>query len=129
MEQNSIHGKKNSGFTLLELIIVIVIIGILAAIVTPSFKSALVSSKEAALRADLYITRDAIDQYKADRRHYPKKLEDLITAKYLRFIPVDPMTEKADWKTIPSSVTEQNVYDIRSNSDKTGSNGVKYDEW
>jgi len=129
MEQNLIHGKKNQGFTLLELIIIIVIIGILAAIATPAFKSAITSTKEAALRSDLYIMRDGIDQYKADKKAYPKELEDLVTSKYLRFIPVDPMTQKSDWKTESSSATEQDVYDVHSNSDKTGSNGVKYDQW
>lgn len=127
MELNMQRG--NQGFTLIELLVVLVIIGILAAIAVPTFESAIVSSKEAALRADLYIFRDAIDQYKGDRGEYPTSLNSLVESHYLRFIPVDPLTQKIDWVVQPSSPTSQDVYDVHTPSDKTGSNGVAYAAW
>jgi general secretion pathway protein G len=134
-----------AGFTLLELIIVIAIIGILATIVMPKLLQTIPKAKEATLRTDLRTFRDVIDQYYADKGKYPETLEALVEDGYLRAIPVDPMTKSADtWVPeyeepkldAPPPETEggdepgkPGIMDVHSGSTATGSDGRPYSEW
>jgi general secretion pathway protein G len=94
-----------SGFTLIELMVVIAIIGILAGIAVVNVKFAQTKAREAALRHDLHEMRKAIDDYYADKQHYPASLAEL-QPKYLRNIPKDPITMKSDWEEIPEDTNE-----------------------
>jgi general secretion pathway protein G len=122
------------GFTLLELITVISIIAILTAIALPNYKTAIILSKEAVLREDLFQFRDRIDQYYADKGRYPESLETLLEQGYLRKIPADPMTGSADWEVVaaepdPDDPDASGVYDVHSASTAASTGGIHYNEW
>lgn len=129
-----VRGKD--GFTLIELMIVLSIIGILAAIAVPNYQWGLIKAREAVLKEDLYHFRTTIDQYRADQNKFPDSLAELVEKQYLRTIPADPFTRSAEtWVVVappaPSDGSEVKgaVYDVRSGSDLIGSNGVAYNEW
>jgi general secretion pathway protein G len=124
------------GFTLIELMIVMTIIGILASIAAPNYQRSVIKAREAVLMEDLYQMRRAIDAYFTDRAKYPESLESLVEAKYLRDIPTDPFTHAQDsWELVaptPNSegeVAEGGVENVRSGSDLVGLNGIPYREW
>lgn len=124
--------KNEKGFTLIELMIVVTIIGILATLSEPSFRQAIVKAREAALKKDLYIFRDVVDQYYADNGAYPPSLQELITKGYVRTIPVDPFTKTSDtWVEVmvEGDGKETGVYDVKSGSDIVGTNNVPYNQW
>jgi general secretion pathway protein G len=126
---------RQDGYTLIEMMIVIIIIGILVAIALPNFRMARIQAKEAVLMEDLYRFRDLIDQYYADKGKYPASLEALVEDGYLRKLPADPMTGTADWEAVPSEPDPTNpgeepgVYDVRSSSRATSLSGTPYAEW
>jgi general secretion pathway protein G len=122
------------GFTLLELMIVITIIIILAAIVLPQYQKTITAAREAVLRDDLYKMRGLLDQYAADKGKLPQSLDDLVTSGYMREKPVDPFTDQADWSVTtgedPSSTSgESGVTDVHSASPEMSSDGKPYSEW
>ena len=128
--------KGNSGFTLVELMIVMAIIGVLAVMAVPSYMAALKHAREAVLKEDLHILRAAIDSYTMDKQKAPQSLDDLIQEGYLKKIPVDPITHSADtWVTDSSDAlhsldqTDPGVDDVHSGSTENGSDGQPYNTW
>jgi general secretion pathway protein G len=126
--------SRSRGFTLLELMIVISIIIILAIIVLPQYQRTVVVARESVLKDDLYQMRKMLDQYAADKGQLPQSLDDLVTAGYLREMPVDPMTEKREWNaTIGADPTSseggQGVTDVHSTSTDASTEGTPYSQW
>lgn len=127
--------QASRGFTIVELVIVLTVIGIILAIAVPGYKRVVLHARETTLRDDLRAMRKMIDQYTADKEKAPATLDDLVTEHYLPEIPVDPMTESADtWEVIledqPTSVTgERGIVDVKSGADGTSSNGERYSDW
>ncbi len=118
-----------SGFTLVELMIVLTIAGVLLALAEPSFLHAIIRAREAALTQSLYTMRDVIDQHRADRGKYPATLAALVDTGYLQRIPVDPFTRTdTTWQEILDD-TEEGVFDVHSGSDVVASNGTPYNQW
>lgn len=122
------------GFTLLELMIVITIIIILAAITLPQFQKTILHTREAVLRDDLSQMRKLIDQFAADKGKLPQSLDDLVSEGYMREVPVDPFTGQKDWAITsgedPNSTEgEQGMTDIHSSSAEVSSEGTPYSEW
>lgn len=127
---------RNRGYTIIELLIVMSIIGILASIAVPNYQWGLIKAKEAVLKENLYSFRSTIDQFYADQGKFPDALQELVDKKYLREIPKDPFTKNRDsWVTVapPSSSDggeiKGSVYDVHSGSNLMGSNGTPYNEW
>ena len=123
-----------SGFTLLELMIVITIVIILAAIALPQYQKSILAAREAVLREDLYNFRKLLDQFAADKGKLPQSLDELVSEHYMREMPVDPITGQADWTVVsgedPNSTSgEQGVTDVKSSSGDTSSDGTPYSEW
>ncbi|MGB5881351.1 MAG: prepilin-type N-terminal cleavage/methylation domain-containing protein [Thermoanaerobaculia bacterium] len=136
--------RQTSGFTLLELIVVVAIIGILATIAMPALKDVPRRAAEAVLKSDLRTFRDIIDQYKADKGTYPPSLEALVDDGYLRAIPMDPITKSTEtWVAVVEEADPElefaetdlpeggqpGVIDVRSGSDATSLGGQPYSEW
>jgi general secretion pathway protein G len=128
--------RSQSGFTLIELIIVMSIIGILATLAIPSFIVAVRHAREAVLKEDLQTMRSAIDSYTMDKQKAPQSLDDLIQDGYLKSVPEDPMTHSKDtWVTDSSDAmysldqTEPGINDVHSGSELTGSDGQPYSSW
>jgi general secretion pathway protein G len=128
--------QSASGFTLIELLIVMTIIAILATLAIPRFVGAIKAAREAVLREDLHVMRDAIDSYTMDKQKAPQSLDDLIQNGYLRAIPEDPMTHSKDtWVTDTSDAmysidqTDPGITDVHSGSDETGADGQPYSSW
>jgi general secretion pathway protein G len=134
-------GQSESGFTLIELIIVVAIIGILATIAMPAMTNAPQRAREAVLKEDLFQMRSCIDQYLADYGEYPGSLEELVEAGYLRRIPVDPITESADtWTTElvdpetdaelqPNDSIGDGIIDVFSGAEGVALDGSYYRDW
>ena len=122
-------GKR--GFTLIELLVVLAIIGVLLAIAAPRYFSSVDRSKDAVLRSNLHQMREAIQQYYADKGKYPENLGSLVTERYLREVPLDPVTERADtWIVVPPPDPEQSgVFDVRSGAPGNGKDGTRYRDW
>jgi len=127
---------QDAGFTLVELMIVMAIIGVLAVVAVPSYISAIKHAREAVLREDLHILRAAIDSYTMDKQKAPQSLDDLVQEGYLKIIPEDPMTHSAtNWVTDSSDAlhsldqTDPGIDDIHSGSQESGSDGQAYSTW
>lgn len=121
--------KAEAGFTMMELIVVLFIVALLAALAAPSVSGGITRAKETALQQDLAVMRRAIDDYYADRSAYPESLDVLVADKYIQFIPDDPIAgEEAGWLVIEDPDTD-GVIDVKSTSSKEGLNGVPYEEW
>jgi general secretion pathway protein G len=120
---------KTDGFTMIEMMIVVSIVGILATLAVPSYQASVVKAREAALRQNLFTMRDVLDQHRADQGKYPPSLQLLVSAGYLRAVPKDPFTNSlTTWQEITSPV-EEGVIDVFSGSDLVGTNGVPYNQW
>ena len=124
------------GFTLLELMIVMIIIGVLAAIAVPSYLASVRKAKEAVLKEDLHTMRSAIDSYTVDKAKAPQSLNDLVEAGYLKAIPKDPITSRTDtWIADQSDTltsveeTQSGISDVHSGAQETSSEGTAYSTW
>jgi len=119
------------GFTLIELLAVLAIVALLLSIATPLYFHRVDKSRETVLKANLAITRDVLDKFYADTGKYPDRLETLVEKKYLRSIPVDPITESAlTWIIVPpDSPDKGGVFDIRSAAEGDASDGTPYNSW
>ena len=123
------------GFTLLELMIVISIIMILMAVAVPVYNQSIVQARESVLRSNLSTLRSVISQYTLDKQKAPQSLDDLVTAGYLRQIPVDPMTRQTNWEVVQEDVMlavdqqDPGITDVHSASSSTASDGTAYSSW
>jgi general secretion pathway protein G len=123
--------KTKDGFTLIELLVVMAIIAVLLTIAAPRYFHSVDKSKEAVLHQNLELTRQAIDKYFGDNGKYPDSLDDLVTKKYLRTLPYDPISESnTTWVIVaPASVDKGAVYDIKSGAPGISINGTEYKDW
>ena len=123
--------RMKNGFTLIELLVVMVIIATLLTVAVPRYFNSVEKSKEAVLRQDLSLMREALDKYYGDHGKYPDVLEDLVKKKYLRSLPADPITGSADtWQIIAPDMAEKGgVYDIKSGAPGTARDGSEYRVW
>jgi general secretion pathway protein G len=136
MSTGSRARRADGGWTLIELVIVMAIITVLAAIATYGARNAVTLSKEATLKEDLFRMRDAIDQYYADKGKYPSDLQALVTDQYMREVPVDPISRSRDsWQTIPAEpdptnpAAEPGIFNVKSGAEGTSLQGQAYTEF
>jgi len=120
-----------AGFTLVELLVVMAIIATLLTLAVPRYFGSVEKSKEAVLKQNLATLRDSVDKYYGDTGRYPDSLDDLVTKKYIRSIPLDPLTESAStWVLIPPVDPGKGaVYDVKSGAQGKASDGTAYGDW
>jgi general secretion pathway protein G len=128
--------RSDGGFTMIELLVVMFLISVLAAMGMAQYRNSVTYSRESVLKEDLFRMRDAIDQYYADKGQYPSTLDALVSDGYVRKIPDDPFTHSStSWQTIPAEpdpnnpTAEAGVYDVKSGSDATAIDGTRYADW
>jgi general secretion pathway protein G len=132
----TLRRRHEDGWTLIELLVVITLIMLLASLSLAQYRNSITRAKEATLRAQLFIMRDAIDQYYADKGKYPDSIQALVSEQYLREVPRDPFTDSRDtWQTVPaepdpgSTSASAGIFDIKSGSDLVGLDGSRYADW
>jgi len=130
------RSRRQRGFTLIELMIVISIILILISTAIPMYQSSIVRARESVLRQNLFTLRSVIDQYSMDKEKAPQSLQDLVDAGYLKMIPVDPMTNSRDtWQTVQEDTLvsvdqdQPGITDVHSGSGAIGTDGTAYNQW
>lgn len=128
--------RRTRGFTIVEMLIVMSIISILVSIAVPLYQKSILRAKESVLRNNLFTMRTVIDEYTYDKQKAPQSLHDLVTAGYLRGIPIDPTTgTDQSWRIVMEDAmtsvnqTEPGIFDVRSGSDKVSLEGTPYAEW
>ena len=123
---------RKKGFTLIELLVVMSVIATLLTIAVPRYFQHLDRAREASLRESLAVMRDAVDKYRGDTGRYPETIEELVTKRYLRKVPPDPITESTEtWVIVPppDEPGQKKVWDIRSGAEGQGLNGSDYSTW
>jgi general secretion pathway protein G len=130
------RGWSEAGWTLIELLVVVTLIMLLASMTLVQYRNSIVRAKEATLKGQLFIMRDAIDQYYADKGRYPESVQTLVSEQYLRSVPRDPFTESSDtWQTVPadpepgSVSASAGIFDVKSGSDGVSLDGSRYADW
>jgi general secretion pathway protein G len=123
--------RRGIGFTLIELLVVLAIIATLLTIALPRYFGSVDKSKEAVLKENLFQMRDAISRYAADKGRYPESLDQLAADKYLRKVPIDPLTDSATtWIAVRSEDPQKSgVYDVKSGASGKASDGSEYGQW
>ena len=127
--------RRSSGFTLLEMMIVISIMVILMSIALPIYNQSVVRARESVLRQDLFELRSLISQYTLDKQKAPQGLDDLVSGGYIKVVPKDPMTNEANWEVVQEDVLlavdqqDPGISDLHSASSATGSDGTAYSTW
>ena len=127
--------RRSAGFTLLEMMIVMIVIGILMSIALPIYTTSLLKSREAVLRQDLFTLRSLISQYTLDKQKAPQALDDLIQGGYLKVIPKDPMTNEPNWEVVQEEILltvdqqDPGISDVHSASSATATDGTAYSSW
>jgi len=127
--------KRSAGFTLLEMMIVMIVIGILISIALPIYTTSLLRAREAVLRQDLFTLRSLISQYTLDKQKAPQSLDDLIQGGYLKIIPKDPMTNEPNWEVVQEDILltvdqqDPGISDVHSASGATATDGTAYSSW
>ena len=127
--------RRSSGFTLLEMMLVISIMIILMSIALPIYNQTVVRSREAVLRQDLFELRSLISQYTLDKQKAPQSLDDLVTGGYIKIVPKDPMTNEPNWQVDQEDVLlavdqqDPGISDVHSASSASGSDGTAYSTW
>ena len=135
MRQRLNGARRQGGFTLLELMVVLALITTLSAIAFATYQNTVQRGREAVLRENLFRIRDSLDQYYADRGKYPQSLADLVSANYLRKMPLDITQSEETWQTVPAEPDPSNpnaepgIYDVKSGSEATAIDGSKYSDW
>lgn len=129
MARQSRTGRRGeAGFTLMELVVVLFIVALLAALAIPSVSRSLVRAEETALAQNLMVIRKAIDDYRADRAEWPADLAALVEARYINAVPEDPVTDEPIW-AMTEAEGESGITDVHSMSSEIGLNGVAYNRW
>lgn len=122
--------KRASGFTLIELMVVMAAVGLLLAVAAPRYIEHVDRARETALRHNLAGLREAIDKFYADKFRYPKDLQELVVERYLRAVPVDPMTERSDsWLPVRPLSQAEGVFDVRSGAPGKARDGISFAAW
>lgn len=122
--------RRHQGFTLIELLVVMAALGLLLSLAAPRYTEHVDRGREAVLRHNLLGLRDAVDKFYADRARYPKDLQELVVERYLRQLPVDPLTDRADtWRIVPPRGGQEGVFDVRSGATGNGRDGTSYASW
>ena len=127
--------RRQDGFTFIEMVIVIVMLGILLGIAVPNYLAQIRMSRESVLEYNLAMIRERLDQFKSDRNKYPSSLQELVEGGYMREIPEDPLTETREWEEVFTDFdpnepdAELGISDVKSMSQETGSDGTSYSEW
>lgn len=123
------------GFTLIELLVVLAIIGLLVGVALPTYRNAQLRAKESILKENLFVLRQTIDQYFADKGYYPAALDVLQEENYLRNLPVDPFTKQSDWDEIPADPESSldptqppGIWNVKSRAEGTTEDGISYSE-
>ncbi len=121
---------RHRGFTLIELLVVLALIAILAAIVTPQYLDRVQEAREVALQQNLHETRKIIDQFYKDKQRYPQTLNELVELRYIRALPIDPITQQSStWKLIKADAAGGGIIDLRSGATGLAKNGSHYASW
>lgn len=123
--------RHSSGFTLIELLVVMAVIASLLTLAVPRYFASMEKSREAVLHANLTLMRQTLDKYYGDTGRYPDALDELVAARYLRSVPLDPITDStATWVVVPPPQPEMGgVYDVRSGAEGVARDGSAYADW
>jgi len=121
---------RKVGFTLIELLVVMAVLAVLASLVAPRYMGKVDTARETVLRQDLVGLRTAIDQFYRDKARYPETLNELVTQRYIRAIPVDPITDRVDsWQVVPPKDDSKAVFDVKSGATQKARDGSSYASW
>ena len=130
MDRTTVTGKRAAGFTFMELLVVLALIALLASVIAPVLTGSIGRAREAALKENLQVMRKSIDDYYGDRGEYPPDLDTLVKKRYLRRVPVDPLTDRADsWRLAKAEHERGGVMDVHSGSDEQAGEGGYYRDW
>jgi len=126
-----VAARRNRAFTLIELLVVLAIVATLLALVSPRYFKSIDRAREAALQENLFTLRDALDKHFEDKGRYPNTLDELVSGRYLRKVPVDPIVENnTSWILVtPPDATKGGVFDVKSGAPGAASTGVPFAEF